>query len=60
VKEESRGNELLLIPLYLLEKQGTLSRLDGIKEPLVRFLHTIQRSYFDIPYHNKTHAADLV
>jgi hypothetical protein len=56
----TEDNELLVVSSYILSKEKIFSKLHVKQEAYLRFIERIQRHYFDIPYHNKTHGADVI
>lgn len=55
----TQDNELMVVASFILSKEGIFTRLPVKQEAFLRFEERIQRHYFDIPYHNKTHGADV-
>lgn len=55
----TRENELMVVSTVILQKEGIFHKLSVKQEAFLRFEEHIQRHYFDIPYHNKTHGADV-
>jgi hypothetical protein len=60
VREQTNENELVALMSYLWAKENILENLPIDKQKLLPMLTELQGGYFDITYHNKTHAADLV
>jgi hypothetical protein len=52
-------NELVTCITFLLHKHQLFKNLGISIDCFTRFINKIQSGYKDIPYHNKTHAADL-
>jgi len=61
LQEASKGNALYLMWSYVLEVlPGSVLGLVEEVEAMERFVSKIQASYWDNPYHNCIHAADVV
>ncbi len=59
MRDITSGNELLTTILYIFNQEGLISTLNIDKNTLFNFLKRIQGTYYNVPYHNKTHATDL-
>jgi hypothetical protein len=49
-----------VLGFYLIEKTGLMAGLKLPPARVARFLRVVEANYFGNPYHNKTHAADVV
>ncbi|PNH12446.1 Calcium/calmodulin-dependent 3',5'-cyclic nucleotide phosphodiesterase 1C [Tetrabaena socialis] len=60
LREATQGHPLSALGFYLMQRQGLIARfrLDPVK--LARLLRHIEAGYPDNPYHNATHAADVL
>lgn len=59
LEERTNGNELFVLIMHLMMKDNYLNDFNITQKRLKNFAYTVQSSYNDIPYHNKTHAADV-
>ena len=55
----SSGNELVISINYLMESNNFYEKLKIPKDKFWKYSIIIQQMYNPIPYHNKTHAADV-
>eukprot|EP01026_Neomeris_dumetosa_P029332 TRINITY_DN2377_c0_g1_i1.p1 TRINITY_DN2377_c0_g1~~TRINITY_DN2377_c0_g1_i1.p1 ORF type:complete len:372 (+),score=22.73 TRINITY_DN2377_c0_g1_i1:3-1118(+) len=51
---------LSLVAMAILRRFGLIGKLNLPLDELQSFLHEIEQAYNDVPYHNSTHAADVV
>lgn len=58
LKELTGGKELECVLIYVLIKRDCLTTPMEINK-MVNYAKAIQNGYKNIPYHNKTHGADL-
>ena len=59
VRARSNGNELVYTINYLMELNNFYESCNIVKEKFLKYSTVIQEKYNPIPYHNKTHAADV-
>jgi len=59
-KEITGGEELALITYYLFERHNFFELLNIEIPVFSNFIRKIQSGYLPNPYHNSTHAADVV
>lgn len=59
LEERTNGNELFVLIMHLMMKDNYLNDFNITQKRLKNFAYTVQSNYNDIPYHNKTHAADV-
>lgn len=50
---------LATLTLWCLRKSGLIRHFSLPEEKLIPFLNTVESSYLENPYHNRTHAADV-
>eukprot|EP00742_Colponemidia_sp_Colp-10_P006625 GILJ01007099.1.p1 GENE.GILJ01007099.1~~GILJ01007099.1.p1 ORF type:complete len:705 (-),score=72.55 GILJ01007099.1:415-2529(-) len=60
LSELSHGQHLLVLGLHLFDAHALLNRFHIPPHTLWRFLHKIQLSYRNVPFHSSLHAADVV
>ncbi|KAG2486573.1 hypothetical protein HYH03_014743 [Edaphochlamys debaryana] len=58
--EASGGHALSTLGFFLCVKEGLVSRFGLKPTTLARLLRTLEAGYTDNPYHNATHAADVL
>ncbi|KAG2451386.1 hypothetical protein HYH02_003987 [Chlamydomonas schloesseri] len=58
--EVTKGHALSCLAFYLLHREGLISQFRIKPTKLARLLRTIEQGYADNPYHNSTHAADVL
>ncbi|KAG2451384.1 hypothetical protein HYH02_003986 [Chlamydomonas schloesseri] len=58
--EVTKGHALSCLAFYLLHREGLVSQFRIEPTKLARLLRTIEQGYADNPYHNSTHAADVL
>ncbi|GMH41896.1 hypothetical protein BSKO_09806 [Bryopsis sp. KO-2023] len=54
------GHPLSTLTFWLLQRSGAIKNFDLDEIRLARFLRKVEEGYPNNPYHNKTHAADVV
>lgn len=59
LEEKSNGNALFLISMHLMQKNKYANDFNINQNKMKNFAYTIQSSYNEVAYHNKTHAADV-
>ena len=60
LKELTRGNELVTLTTYFMSKHQLFRSLQIKVDTFLAFITKIQNGYnSDVPYHNKTHGADV-
>ena len=59
IRDLSGGNELVLSTMSILLREKLFSSLGINQQVFVQFMKRIQGNYYDVTFHNKTHAADL-
>ncbi|GLC38258.1 hypothetical protein PLESTB_000940300 [Pleodorina starrii] len=58
--EVSQGHALSCLGFYLLHREGLISQFRIRPTKLARLLRTLESGYPSNPYHNSTHAADVL
>ncbi|KAG2445731.1 hypothetical protein HXX76_000337 [Chlamydomonas incerta] len=58
--EVTKGHALSCLGFYLFHREGLISQFRIKPTKLARLLRTIELGYVDNPYHNSTHAADVL
>ncbi|PNW75037.1 hypothetical protein CHLRE_12g499250v5 [Chlamydomonas reinhardtii] len=58
--EVTKGHALSCLGFYLLHREGLISQFRIKPTKLARLLRSIEAGYADNPYHNSTHAADVL
>ncbi len=58
--EATAGHPMSALGFWLIKRAGLMDVLQLDAQALARFLRKIEDSYPDNPYHNKTHAADVL
>ena len=59
LRTATNGRELESILIFMLAKRECISKTDLDIEKMHNFIRAIQSGYKNIPYHCKTHGADL-
>lgn len=59
LEAKSEGNELFVYGMHIMQKEGYMYEFQMSQKKLKNFMYTLQSSYNDITYHNKTHATDV-
>jgi hypothetical protein len=59
LEAKSEGNELFVYGMHIMQKEGYMYEFQMSQKKLKNFMYTLQCSYNDITYHNKTHATDV-
>lgn len=60
LRDYSWGRELPILTIKLFERTGVMQRLGIDQSKLLRFVDKVSASYRNNPYHNHTHAADVL
>ncbi|KAG2485173.1 hypothetical protein HYH03_016063 [Edaphochlamys debaryana] len=60
LREVTQGHPLSALGFYLIQRAGLIPRLKLKPAVLARLLRHIEAGYVDNPYHNATHAADVL
>lgn len=60
LQSQSNGRELTTLAMRVMRDSGLIDAFRLNTEKLVMFLHRVELGYLDNPYHNKTHAADVL
>eukprot|EP00743_Colponemidia_sp_Colp-15_P007699 GILK01008334.1.p1 GENE.GILK01008334.1~~GILK01008334.1.p1 ORF type:complete len:709 (-),score=67.08 GILK01008334.1:433-2559(-) len=60
LSELSHGQHLLVLGLHLFDAHALVNRFHIPPHTLWRFLHKLQLSYRNVPFHSSLHAADVV
>lgn len=59
-KAFAKGEELVYTSVYLFQRHNIFEFLNISQTTFKRFMKKIQSGYLDNPYHNATHAADVL
>lgn len=60
LEEASNGRPLSMLAFFLLKRNGLVDSLKMDEHKLAAFLIRVEDGYPDNPYHNRTHAADVL
>ncbi|EFJ44492.1 3'5'-cyclic nucleotide phosphodiesterase, partial [Volvox carteri f. nagariensis] len=60
LRDITHGHPLSALGFYLIQRAGLIERLNLRPAALARLLRHIEAGYNDNPYHNATHAADVL
>ncbi|KAG2451652.1 hypothetical protein HYH02_003432 [Chlamydomonas schloesseri] len=60
VAKATNGHALSVVGFFILQKSGLISRFKLNPVVLARFLRCVESGYVNTPYHNSTHAADVL
>ncbi|GLI61126.1 hypothetical protein VaNZ11_003401 [Volvox africanus] len=60
LRDITNGHPLSALGFYLIHRAGLIEKLNLKPSPLARLLRHIEAGYNDNPYHNATHAADVL
>lgn len=58
--EASGGRALSVLGYHLLKTTGLIAEFDIPERKLLRWLNALESGYASNPYHNRTHAADVL
>ena len=56
----AKGDELVYLGVYLFQRHNIFEFLNISQPTFKKFMNKIQSGYLDNPYHNATHAADVL
>lgn len=59
-KELSTGQELSYTAMFLFERHNFFDALHIKQQTFFKFIRKVQTGYLPNPYHNSTHAADVL
>lgn len=59
VRDLSGGNEMILTTVTIMLRESLFKILGVNQSVFVNFMQRIQGNYYDVSFHNKTHATDL-
>lgn len=59
-KDQVNDNELTTLASMLFQKHALFTTLNINLDKFLTFINKIQAGYNIVPYHNKTHAADVL
>ncbi|KAG2441899.1 hypothetical protein HXX76_003505 [Chlamydomonas incerta] len=60
VAKATNGHALSVVGFFILQRSGLISRFKLNPVALARFLRCVESGYVNTPYHNSTHAADVL
>lgn len=60
LRSKTSGNELVVSTVYIMQSNDYFEKLNISKQKFINYAITIQGMYNPIPYHNKTHATDVM
>ncbi len=59
LRTRTGGNELIAVGHYVMASNNLYQQLNIKQTKFIKYVTVIQEMYNPIPYHNKTHAADV-